>query len=185
MGNVEIGKLNQLNFKPEEDLLVTHEIIQSIINLAKVKGEYEFAGYIRRNEGRYNTEKISDYYPITEYIGAKASHIPPLRSEDPRRKMQYFDTTLNFHTRLDGLEPKLDDFLIFNGMRQSRGATYHALVSDGKMLLVDLSGVNMSDFERCTRHGSTPEVRQCFIDAGMKQYELDGSQDVVIKRAFH
>ncbi|MFP3909289.1 MAG: hypothetical protein ACLFVX_05475 [Archaeoglobaceae archaeon] len=185
MGNLQVGKSGRLSFKPEEDLLVTHEIIQSIIKLAEIEAEYEFTGYIRRNEGRYNAENIPDYYPVIEYASGKAPDMLPLRSEDPRRKMQYFDATLNFRTSPNGLEPSLDDFLMFNFMRQSRGATYHALVGYGRMLLFDLSDVSMSDFERCTRYKSTYEVSKCLTDAGMEQYEVDGSQDVVIKRAFH
>lgn len=164
----------------EGDLYIPREWIKALILIQKANGS-EFVGRLRRNEKRYNINYLPDHLPIAEIYHGRSTDNEIIQGSEPNDKMSYYTTTLDFHTHPKDSSPSEQDCNSFIGTRISMGKTYHLVVSDDKATLTDLSNIKRDNIEECKNKDN---ICECLKTIGAEEHILDGTQDIILKRAF-
>lgn len=182
--HVIIGEEALNNFKNKEgDLFISREILSSLKNFSETNDKSETIGRIRRNEKRYNKEFLPEHIPIIEMFRGKSTDNPTMH-KDNSDKMSYYNTTLDFHTHPKNTDthlPSQQDCSSFIPQKNNAGKTFHAILSNGEMSLCDLSNIERDELNKC-RNINNP--CGCLKEKGMKIYNIDGKQDLLLKRVF-
>lgn len=166
----------------EHDLYIPREWIKAIINVAESNGS-EYVGRFRRNEKRYDKEYLPDYLPILEMYRGKSIDNTPIK-KDESDGVSFRVTTLDFHThpsqryKINPDKPSEQDCYAFAGLKRSLGKKYQAVVSNGKFTLLDLTNASRQDLGECKEKSN---VCECLKNIGVKEYVLDGTEDVILK----
>ena len=164
------------------DLYIPREWIKAIIKISESNGS-EYVGRFRRNENRYNKDKLPEYLPILEMYRGRSMDNKPI-SKDESDAFSSDNTTLDFHTHPSKQyihtpeKPSEQDCYAFAGLKRSLYKQYQAVVSNGVMTLLDLSDASRKELGECKEKSN---VCDCLKQIGVKEYILDGTQDVVLK----
>jgi len=135
------------------DLYIPREWIKAIIKVSESNGS-EYVGRFRRNENRYNKNKLPEYLPILEMYRGRSTDNEPIW-KDINDSVSFDNTTLDFHTHPSGKgyqdteKPSDQDCDSFSGLTRSLGKTYHAVISKGTMTLLDLSDASRKELGEC------------------------------------
>lgn len=161
-----------------EDLYIPFEILKMLMRISE-EDKFEYIGLIKHNNKRYI--KLDDEVPIIELFRGKSTGSTALIPEI--ENSQFDKAILNFHThpsgkgKINSEEASNYDYELFNGLKRSIGARFHAIITTNKITLYDFSNIKGSQTKECDEKSN---IYECLEKYGVKKYILDGTEDILL-----